>query len=206
MYWENLAASRPLALNGQVAVTVWFKAAADSHSVIMNCTIENKSDQRIRQVLFPDLVGLLPFAGEKQTHLRSAAFVIEPFELLKADVDMVPFYATGKFHVGNGWVEYKSGRYKSFSQKLVDWLDFGDIQNGFSLIARRWPPEKPDISLMLHLSETDHKLRLLFCHDIEIAPGEKWQSDEYWLTGHNTAGLKALYLSKNGFQKSKARF
>ena len=37
---------------------------------------------------------------------------------------------------------------------------------------------------MLHLSEADHKLRLLFCHEVEIVPGEKWLSNEYWLTAH----------------------
>ena len=116
--WENLGASRSLPQKGKVVVSVSFTAAPDGRSVIITCEIENNSDQSIRQVLFPDLAGLIPFAGEKQTHLRSAAFVIEPFELLKPDVDMVPFYATGKFHVGNGWVEYKSGRYKSFQPKI----------------------------------------------------------------------------------------
>ena len=184
VYWENLTASRPLPLNGQVAATVRFQAAPDNHSIILTCTIENKSDQSIRQVLFPDLMGLIPFAGEKQTRFRSAAFVNDPFVILKADPEMVPFYATGPFRAGNGWVEYKSGRYKAFSQKLVDWLDLGGLTDGFSLHARRWPPEDPDISIMMHLAENDQKLRLLFSHTIDIAPGKTWQSDDYWLTPH----------------------
>jgi hypothetical protein len=200
--WEDIGASRILPQQGKVSATVQFTAADDGRSLIMTCQIENNSDQYIRQVLFPDLAGLVSFAGNRQTRLRTAAFVIEPFELLKADVDMVPFYATGKFHVGNGWIEYKSGRYKSFSQKLVDWYDFGNVNDGFSLFARRWPPEKPDISLMLHLSETDNKLRALFCHQIEIAPRDKWQSDEYWITPHQhgwAEGIEPfrLWASKN---------
>ena len=182
--WENLGASRSFPLDGSIRVTVQFKTAPDDNSMILTCKIENNSDQSIPQVLFPDLAGLIPFAGIKQTRFRSAAFVIAPFEMLRPDPEMVPFYATGPYHVGNGWVEYKSGKYKSFSQKLIDWLDLGDVKNGFSVFARRWPPEEPDASVMLHLSEIDNKLRLLFAHTTDIKPGEKWQSGEYWLTPH----------------------
>ena len=184
LYWNDLPPSRPLSLKGNVPVTVRFRAAQDGRSVILTCRIENNSEQPIRQVLFPDLTGLLPFAGEKQTRFRSGAFVSEPFILLRPDAEMVPFYATGPFKAGNGWIEYKSGRYKEFSQKLFDWFDFGGAADGFSMYARRWPSERPDISIMMHLAETDNKLRLLFSHLSEIQPGETWQSDEYWITPH----------------------
>jgi len=184
LYWNDLGASRQLPLKGKVSVTVRFRGAADGRSVILTCRVENNSGQPVRQVFFPDLMGLLPFAGEESTHFRSGAFVSEPFILLRPDAEMVPFYATGQFKAGNGWIEYKSGRYKEFSQKLFDWFDFGGATDGFSIYARRWPSERPDVSIMMHLAETDNKLRLLFSHLFDIQPGETWQSDEYWITPH----------------------
>jgi len=147
--WNELGASRSLSLSGNVLASVRFEAAADGRSVILSCTIKNNSPLSIRQVFFPDLAGLLPVAGEQHTRMRSALFSVKPFELLKPDEEMVPFYATGKFHVGNGWIEYKSGRYKRFSERLLDWLDFGSLTNGFSLFAERWPPEDSTVSMML---------------------------------------------------------
>ncbi|NOY60173.1 MAG: hypothetical protein GXO75_14760, partial [Calditrichaeota bacterium] len=180
--WDALGASRSLDLSGKVSVSIQFRAAADGKSVIMNCSINNQSQHAIPQVLFPDFMGLLPFAGEDKTLFRTGTETIRPFEILKPHPETVPFYATGLFHVGNGWKEYKSGGYKIFSQKLVDWLDFGAIDRGFSLFARRWEPEDPQASIMLHRSEATGKLRLLFAHRTDIAPGAVWRSDDYWLT------------------------
>ena len=180
--WDSLGASRPLDLSGHVSVAIQFRAAADGKSVIMSCSINNQTEHAIPQVLFPDFMGLLPFAGEDNTLFRTATETIRPFELLKPHPETVPFYATGLFHVGNGWKQYKSGGYKIFSQKLADWLDFGAIDLGFSLFARRWEPEDPQASIMLHRSEATGKLRLLFAHSTDIAPGAVWRSNDYWLT------------------------
>jgi hypothetical protein len=205
LHWENLGASRTFPLTGHISVTVQIKPAPDGRSVILTCEITNDSGNSIRQVLFPDFVGLIPFAGEQNTRFRLAPFVIEPFEMLKPDPLIVPFYGFGKFGSGDGWMEFKSGKYRSFSQKLVDWLDFGDVKNGFSIYARRWPSEDPNVSMMLHLSEIDHKLRLLFAHNIEIAPGEKWQSDDYWLTPHQHGWAEGIQPFRKWVQQNLHR-
>ena len=36
--------------------------------------------------------------------------------------------------------------------------------------------------MMLHFSEIDQRLRILFAHLMEIPPGKTWHSDKYWLT------------------------
>jgi len=182
-----------------------FLETTPGRSVILTCEITNDSGTSIPQVLFPDFAGLIPFAGEQNTRFRLAPFVIEPFEMLKPDPVIVPFYGFGKYERGNGWMEFKSGKYKDFSQKLVDRLDFGDVKNGFSIYARRWPSEDPNVSMMLHLSEIDHKLRLLFAHNIEIAPGEKWQSDEYWLTPHQHGWAEGIQPFRKWVQQNLHR-
>ena len=203
--WEKLGASRKFIPHGDVSASVRFRAAPDKHSVIMTCMIKNMSDQSIPQVLFPDLMGLLPFDGEDNTRLRTAAFEVAPFNILKPNDETVPFYATGLLHKGNGWVEYKSGKYRSFSQKLVDWLDFGGVNRGFSLFAKRWGPEDPNASIMLHRSETDGKIRLLFAHSITIAPGEEWESDEYWLTPHQHGWAEGIEPFRTWVKRNWAR-
>ena len=127
--WENLGASRNFDLPGSVAVSVHLQAAPDEKSVVMTCSIKNQSRLTIPQVMFPDLMGLIPFAGEDDTKFRTAAFEVAPFTLLKPDDETTAFYATGQLHKGDGWIEYKSGKYRSFSEKLVDWLDFGGVNN-----------------------------------------------------------------------------
>jgi len=203
--WENLGASRKFDLPGQISASVRFRAAPDDKSIIMTCIIKNKSDKSIPQVLFPDFMGLLPFDGEANTMFRTAAFEVAPFNILKPVDETVPFYATGLLHKGNGWVEYKSGKYRSFSQKLVDWLDFGGINRGFSLFAKRWGPEDPHASIMLHRSETDGKIRLLFAHSITIAPGEEWHSDEYWLTPHQHGWAEGIEPFRTWVKKNWTR-
>lgn len=182
IFWPELGASRPIKLPGRVSATVQFRVAPDKKSVIMTCSIRNESEQNIPQVLFPDLFGLLPVAGQERTVFRTATESILPFKKLNPNPETVAFYSTGMFHVGNGWLQYKSGEYNIFSQKLVDWLDYGDIGHGFSLFAKRWVPEEPYGSIMMHLSETSGTLRLLFSHTTDIAPHTQWQSDEYWIT------------------------
>ncbi len=203
--WEKLGASRNFHFPGYVAASIQFKAASDNKSVILKAIINNQSQQTIPQVMFPDLMGLLPFAGEDKTQFRTAAFTVAPFEILKPSIETVPFYATGLLHHGNGWAEYKSGKYRSFSEKLVDWLDFGDVNRGFSLFARRWEPEDPHVSLMLHRSEISGKIRLLFAHSIKIAPGEEWHSDEYWLTSHQHGWAEGIEPFRAWVKKNWSR-
>ena len=81
--WKALGPSRPIKLEGNVAVTVRLRAHDDGRSVLMSCTVENRSPVAVRQVLFPDLAGLRPFAGERGTQFRTAGFASRPFEELK---------------------------------------------------------------------------------------------------------------------------
>ena len=72
IHWDRLGASRTaFPVPGSVSATVTLKAAADKKSVLMACRIENHSGNAVRQVLFPDFLGLLPFAGPAQTEFRS---------------------------------------------------------------------------------------------------------------------------------------
>ena len=181
IHWEKLGLSRPFDLPGKVSATVLLRAAEDSRSVIMTCEIDNQSEHAVRQVLFPDLVGLLPFAGEDKTEFRAIGFVIKPFQDLKHTFEEGEFYGNS----GN-WRRYGS-RVTAFDR----WMDLGSLQGGFSLFPRVWSWGPVDSSgsptsewMFLHRSEIDGKLRVMYEHKVQIHPGEKWTSSEYVLTPH----------------------
>lgn len=180
--WESLGASRELPLPGKISASVRFIAAPDGESVLVSATIRNQCPDSIRQVLFPDFAGIIPFAGEN-TRFRTAAFTENLFELLKPKPENVPFYAVGPFRKGNGWIEYTGGG-PGFSKTPANWVDIGSLAGGISFFPKRWGPDEPKSAIMVHRSEVDGTLRFLYAHNQSIAPGATWTSDEYCLTPH----------------------
>lgn len=170
-------------LEGQVAATVTWRADPDGRSIILSCEIENRSPRSVRQVLFPDLRGLIPVAGVDQTILKSCGFGVAPFrELLVSANDR--WYA-----VNNSMIEYTSGG--MFAPMWTRWLDLGGLNGGFSLFPRRWGWD-PRTTTVLQLRQATGKLRLLCVHPVEIQPGEKWASGEWVLTPHASGWAKGI--------------
>lgn len=182
--WEKLGASRPFDLPGSVSATVWMKAAEDHRSIIFSCAVENLSTLPVKQVLFPDLAGLIPFAGEDGTEFRAAGLRMKPFlELRTSDLDR--FYAT------NASIKVLESGDLNDTKMIVRWMDLGSLQGGFSLFARRWGWE-PHTRVLLHLSDRTKRLRLMNEHSVAIEPGERWFSGEFWLTPHEHGWAKGI--------------
>src|SRR6266480_2668622 len=184
--YKNLGASRDVKLTGRVSATVRFAADTDGHSVIMTCEIDNQSNKPIRQVIFPDLFGILPFAGEDGTVFRTGGFGMLPFKELKVSEHDVPWYSvTPKIR------EYVAGPYDP-PRMTLRWMDLGNLGGGFSLFQKRWlwnPEEDPEYEMhrehvLFDLSEIDNKLRLMCLHKVGIEPQQQWRSKEYVLTPH----------------------
>lgn len=185
--WAKLGASRPnLALpGGEVSATVTLRAAGDGKSVIFTCRIENGSQAAIRQELFPDLWGMKPYAGIEGTRLRLARGVVEPFAEPTKPPYSAPFYADDL-----GWKSYRAGSY--YNENALRWLDYGGYSSGLSVFQRKWgTPDWPDV--LTHRSEHDPmSLRLAWEHKQEIAPGQSWDSGEFWLTPHHGGWAKGI--------------
>ena len=198
--WKAPGPSRPFKLEGRVAVTVRLRAHDDGRSVVMSCTVENHSPVAVRQVLFPDLAGLRPFAGERGTQFRTAGFASRPFEELKRPEHGAPFDVPDS---AGGAVEYASGGYFGSTPMIAKWMDFGGLKGGFSLFRRRWSfePDNADDAVQervrLHLSELDQTLRLMCVHKVNLAQGQTWTSEEYVLTPHR-AGWAAGIVPYRG--------
>jgi hypothetical protein len=180
----SLAPSRPLLPAGEgVAATVTLRADPDGRSVIATCEIENRSQRPVRQVIFPDLRGLLPVAGPDGTILKSCGFGSAPFrELVVPETDQ--WYA-----VNSSTAEYKAGG--MFSNLWGRWLDLGGLNGGISVFPRAWGWD-PQATTVAQLRQGTGRLRLLWVHPDEVKPGEKWKSGEWVITPHASGWAKGI--------------
>ncbi|MEO6437245.1 MAG: hypothetical protein ABIP55_16000 [Tepidisphaeraceae bacterium] len=185
--WERLGASRDFDLPGNVSVAVTFRAAPDGRSVILTARVANHSKTSVRQVIFPELSGMQPFAGTADTLFRTAGTVSPPFlELAKTEERASQQYMIDGASYSN---EYKAGG--MFHSMIARWMDFGGLRGGVSLFPRRWGWD-PQIVTRLQLAEVDQSIRLLCLHDVEIKPEGTWESGEFWLTPHTGGWAKGI--------------
>lgn len=168
---------------GDVASTVTMLADPDGRSLILSCSIENHSTRAVRQVIFPELRGLVPIAGPDQTILKTCGFGSAPFrELVVPEADQ--WYAEN-----SSTVEHTSGG--MFSTMWGRWLDLGGLQGGVSLFPQRWGWE-PHTTTVVQLRQSTGKLRILCAHPAEIKPGETWSSGSWVLTPHRSGWAKGI--------------
>lgn len=177
LHCPRLGASRAFELPGEVSATVTLTEAADGQSIILSGEVDNRSERPVPQVIFPDLRGLLPVAGEAGTELRGCSLVVRPWETLRVG-ESDQFYA-----VDASSVEYTPGG--SCTSNLVGrWLDLGGLRGGMSLFPRLWGWD-PVSKYVLRLSQADNRLRLMCVHPGTVAPGKKWRSAAWVLTPHD---------------------
>ncbi len=203
--WDALGMSRSFTPEGAVKATVRIAPAPDGRSVILTATIDNQSLLAIPQVIFPDLDGMQPFAGEDGTELRTCGFAMKPFRELNVSVDDGRWYASRR-----NWKELKSGAYdKSMAAR---WLDLGSLNGGVSLFPKLWSwgplndsDEPTTDHVLLHRSQIDGTLRLMCEHRVTIAPGERWTSPEYVLTPHAHGWAKGIEPFRNWIKENVQR-
>ena len=170
-------------IDGAVAATVTLRASADKRSVILSAELENKSARAVRQLVFPELRGLVATGGPDDTILKTCGFGSAPFrELVVPQVDQ--WYA-----VNSSTVEHKSGG--MFASMWARWLDLGSLRGGFGLFPRRWGWDL-QTTTVLQLRQATGKLRLFCVHPSEVPPGGKWSSGEWVLTPHRSGWAKGI--------------
>ncbi len=185
--WPQLGLSRPFNIQGDVQATVILEASPDGRSIVFKCKIVNNSQKSVRQVIFPDLLGILPFAGEDKTFFRTCGFASVPFLDLKPNegknIDMY-FTEAGSYsmHCTSGGM---------FNNMWTRWYDLGGLKGGFSLFPKRWGWD-PQVETRLQLSDVDNKLRIMTIHPVEIKPGESWESGDFLLTPHKYGWAKGI--------------
>ena len=188
IHWDKLGLSRTnFSVEGNVSVTVRLAAAPDGRSIIFTAKVDNQSKNNVRQILFPDLMGLVPVGSAENTFFRTSLSASRPFIDLAPNEDKLSM----QYMVDSAAfeTEYKSGG--MFSTMGLRWMDYGSLKGGFSLFSKQWGWDAP-ITVRLHLSEVEKKLRLPIRHDMTLAPGEKWESQEFVLTPHTSGWAKGI--------------
>jgi hypothetical protein len=191
VHWETLGSSRPEfpLPSGKVSARVTFRPAMDRRSVIVSCRIENHSRAPVPQVIFPDLVGLKPFAGMEDTQLRFPRGVVRPFTTpAKPTGSVPPFY-------DRGWAQYSPSGY--YDLNALRWLDYGSFQGGLSVFERKWGTRDAPGVITFRSEAFPNAIRLLWEHRVTIAPGQIWDSGEFWLTPHVGGWAKGIEVYRS---------
>ncbi|MDX9973453.1 MAG: hypothetical protein RBU21_10755 [FCB group bacterium] len=190
--WDALGMSRNFDPKGSVYAKARFAPSEDGRSIVLTATVENRSELAIPQVLFPDLYGLLPFAGKEETELRTCGCVKRPFVELELAHDDGWWYAERYT-----WSEMKWGAYDK--TMAARWMDLGSLRGGISLFPKLWSwgpltAEGAPVTerVLLNLSQSDATLRVMCEHKVTIQPGETWTSPEYVLTPHRHGWAKGI--------------
>ncbi len=202
--WQKLGGSRKkFEQPGNVSCTVTITADNDGQSVILKAKITNQSDIPVRQVLFPDFAGLLPFAGEDDTELRTIWHVHKPFPVLKA--------------LNRKSKNYRRDLSANYSFKQRDamghgranphhsrWLDYGGLTEGFSLYHRQWGFD-PYCDILQDLRYDEKSLRLMIEHKPTIEPQQEWESGEFYLMPHIGGWAKGIETYREWVSQSQNR-
>lgn len=204
IFWDRLGLSRTnFNIDGKVSATVKLVAAPDGKSILMTAKIINLSGTNLRQVIFPDLSGLLPVAGAQNTNFRTGNFANLPFvDLAKDDTkESTPYM----IDAANYSVQYVGSGMMRNKDMIGRWMDLGGLNGGISLFPRRWGWD-PQVPVRLHLSELEPKLRMMCLNDTTIKKGETWQSGEWVLTPHQNGWAAGIAPYKAWVKQNYKRY
>ncbi|MFN0172886.1 MAG: hypothetical protein ACKV22_41435 [Bryobacteraceae bacterium] len=132
--WPELAPSRTHVKlpGGSARVSVTLTEAPDGRSIVMRCRIENRFPQPIPQILFPDFSGLRPMGAPEATRLTMARGSVRPFTQRSENR-----HHAAMWMVDGNWRVYEATAY-SYGPNVMNWLDYGSLQGGFSLFQKKW--------------------------------------------------------------------
>ena len=183
-------------LEGGIAAKVIFAECEDGKSISLRCHVKNNSDTDIRQVLFPDMSGIISRTNDRTDKLTFLAGASEPFKELRSTPESREnFFAwtectAGKFYHCGGLQEAPlTGR----------WYDFGTRCGGFGMYRKHWgwgPESLEDMgyneTLWVKLDNIEDKLRLAFIHNIKIEKGGEYDSGEFIITCHGGSWINGI--------------
>lgn len=204
IHWDNLGMSRAgFSVGGKVSAAARLAADPDGQSVILTATISNYSGTDVRQVIFPDLQGMLPVNGKENTNFRTGNFATLPFiDLAKDDAkESTPYM----IDAASGSVQYVGSGMMKNKDMIVRWMDLGGLGGGVSLFPKRWGWD-PQVPVRLQLSEPEAKLRLMCLNDTVIKRNEVWESGEWVLTPHKSGWAAGIAPYKRWVKQNCSRY
>ena len=198
-------------LEGGVEAIVTYTALPDGRSISMQCRVKNHCDAVVRQVIFPDFVGLDPVDSKESTRLTTLGLVDHPFlELADTPETRMNFFAIQPSVCGK---IYHGGGYFGGSDNMIGrYYDYGSLSGGFSVFCKwwGWGPDNMQAmgageQLLARLNQQTGRLRLGSLHDVTVGKGESYQTAEYILTPHEGGWVHGIGPYKDFVDANKKR-
>ncbi len=175
-------------LEGRIWAQVTITACDDGASVALRCHVKNRSATPIAQVLFPDLRGLQPIAGDEHTRFTTMMFHSLPFvEQASTPESREYFYGenitvAGQFYSPAGMFP-ANGSSKAMCGR---WFDFGGLNGGLSVYRRQWGwgPENKKVmgqndTYWVKLEHESHSLRIAGLQYVDLKQDEEYDSGDF---------------------------
>lgn len=142
--------------------------------LVLRARIDNRSDLRLPQVAFPQLLGLMPVGGIEDTRVRMSRGVIHPLH----DLTMSPDDAT--------FLDIPLQRYYGYGafENSMKWLDFGAATAGGLTMYGRDPRYSAQGLLVERPGRAAETTDLRWINMPIIEPGESWESGDFVLLLH----------------------
>lgn len=159
--------------HAEVDVRVEVRLRPAPEGLVLSARVENRSDLRLPQVAFPQLLGLRAVGGVDGTRVRMSRGTTHPLR----DLAMSPDDAT--------FLDIALQRYYGYGafELSMKWLDFGSAAGGLTMYGRD-PRYSAQGLLVERPGRTATTAELRWIHYPLIEPGETWESGDFVVLLH----------------------
>lgn len=170
--------------HAELDVRVEVRLRPAPEGLVLSARVENRSDLRLPQVAFPQLLGLRAVGGVDGTRVRMSRGTTHPLR----DLAMSPDDAT--------FLDIALQRYYGYGafELSMKWLDFGSAAGGLTMYGRD-PRYSAQGLLVERPGRTASTTELRWIHYPVIEPGETWESGDFVVLLHRGdwyAGARAF--------------
>ena len=201
-------------LKGRIWAQITLRACDDGNSIALRCHIKNNSATPVAQILFPDLRGLQPIAGDEHTRFTTMMFHSMPFVEQASTPESREYFfgenitVAGQYYSPAG-IFPANGSNKAMCGR---WFDFGGLSGGLSVYRRQWGwgPENKNVmgqndTYWVKLEHETHSLRIASLQYIDLKQGEEYDSGEYILTPHAGGWIQGAEPYKKWIEQNRKR-
>ncbi|GAB4066148.1 hypothetical protein GCM10028777_17860 [Angustibacter speluncae] len=159
--------------NAELDVRVEVRLRPAPEGLVLSTRVENRSDLRLPQVAFPQLLGLRAVGGVDGTRVRMSRGTTHPLR----DLAMSPDDAT--------FLDIALQRYYGYGafELSMKWLDFGSAAGGLTMYGRD-PRYSAQGLLVERPGRTASTTELRWIHYPLIEPRETWESGDFVVLLH----------------------
>ena len=157
-----------------LSVHVEISATPTDDGLVLRATVRNESDVEIPQVVFPQLLGLVPRRPDADFRVQLGGRCVRPAK----DLVMAPHEMSFLEVPLQEYIYYGS------TDMTMKWLDVGDTEGGLTLYCRS--PRYMTQGLLVERPKRDaDRITLRWAHYPPLAPGEAWDSEDNVLLPHD---------------------